>query len=149
MKVACSIIILCLITISGYAQQVKYSFEEVSYNPREKTKVVTVYSSDIEGDDGAPKYKVRASIDITANKLASNYVYLSGPTIKGELCMSNVTHISHLYLNTPNTGGVEAYACRNIFTNVVFYFLVGATTSDTLKFLIYVPSGPQSLQLGN
>lgn len=52
-------------------------------------------------------------------------------------------------LSTPNTGGVEAYACRSKYSNIVFYFLAGATTPDTLKFLIYAPSGPGGFQLGN
>jgi hypothetical protein len=133
----------------GFSQQVKYSFEEVSYTPGEKIKYVTVYSNDIDDVTGAPKYKVTATIDIKNKKLASNYVYLSENGSPGQLCMSTITHVGHLYLSTPNTGGVEAYACRNQFTNVVFYFLAGATTDDTLKFLIYVPSGPNGFQMAN
>ncbi|MBD2705811.1 hypothetical protein IC229_34750 [Spirosoma sp. BT702] len=149
MKNVLSIIALCLITLSGFAQPVKYSFEEVAYSPGEPTKQVTIYSSDILDDTGAPKYKVRLSIDIKNNKLqyGSASVYLTGPTTGGELCLSTVNHLSHLYLSTPNTGGVEAYGCRDPKTKVVVYFLVGATTSNTLKFLIYEPSGPMAIKL--
>jgi hypothetical protein len=147
MKKVLSVIALFLIALSGYAQPVKYSFEEVAYNPREQTKYVTFYSTDIDDVTGAPKYKVKANIDIKNNKLIEYSVYLATAGSSGELCMSTVNHISHLYLSTPNTGGVEAYACKNKFTNVVIYFLAGATTSDTLKFLIYAPSGPQDIKL--
>ena len=64
-----SSIALFLITLSGFAQPAKYSFEEVSYSPGEQTKQVTIYSSDILDVNGAPKYKVRLSIDIKNNKL--------------------------------------------------------------------------------
>lgn len=148
MKTILSIITLCFFTFAGYAQT-KYSFEEVAYGQNEKTKYVTVYSSDIDDVTGAPKYKVTATIDIQNKKFANNYVYLSGTGINGQLCLSQITYIGHLYLGTPDTGGVAAYACRNKFTNVVFYFLVGGTTPDTLKFLFYVPIGPQNIQLGN
>ena len=147
MKKVLSIIALFLIALSGYAQPAKYSFEEVAYSPGEQTKYVSFYSTDIDDVTGAPKYKVKAAIDIKNNKVVEWSVYLATTGSPGELCMSTVTHISHLYLTTPNTGGVEAYACKNKFTNVVIYFLAGATTSDTLKFLIYAPSGPQNIKM--
>ena len=132
--------------------QVKHSFEEVSYGPRETTKDVIVYSSGILDAQGNPKYKVKASIDIKNNKLFGlyPYIYLSGEGIKGESCQIQITHVGHLYLGGGiNTGGVEAYACRFKSTTVVFYFLAGATTTNTLKFLFYVPSGPTWIQSGN
>ncbi|GAB4020665.1 hypothetical protein GCM10028808_62760 [Spirosoma migulaei] len=147
MKKIFSIIALLLIALSGYAQPAKYSFEEVAYSPRDQTKYVTFYSTDIDDVTGAPKYKVKAAIDIKNNKVVEWSTYLATAGVSGEICMSQITHISHLYLSTPNTGGVEAYACKNKFTNVVIYFLAGATTSDTLKFLIYAPSGPQDIKL--
>ncbi|WP_020606054.1 hypothetical protein [Spirosoma spitsbergense] len=147
MKKVLSILALSLIALSGFAQPAKYSFEEVSYSARDKTKWVQIYSSDIVDADGAPRYSVIAQIDVQTNKLKEYSVYLSETGKSGSLCMSTVNHISHLYLSTPNTGGVEAYACRNKFTNVVIYFLAGATTSDTFKFLIHVPSGPQNIKM--
>ncbi len=145
MKKVLSIIALFLIALSGFAQPVKYSFEEVSYSPGEKTKSVKIYSTDILDANGAPKYTVTAQIDVQTNKLLEYSVYLSEAGKPGSLCMNTVNHVSHLYLNTPNTGGVEAYGYRAKFTNVVVYFLAGATTSDTFKFLIYAPSGPQNI----
>ena len=149
MKKVLSSVALFLIALSGFAQPAKYSFEEVSYSPREEKKQVWIYSSDIIEASGAPKYKVRLDIDIKNNKLlyGAASVYLWSPTTNGALCLSTVNHISHLYLGTPNTGGVEAYSCRDPKTNVVVYFLVGATTPDTLKFLIYAPSGPQNIKM--
>ena len=149
MKTILSALVFCLIALSGFSQPAKYSFEEVSYSPREQTKYVTLYSSDIAAFTGAPKYKVQLGIDTKTKQLVPFSVYLYEDGVNGSLCMSQVNHISHLYLTTPNTGGVEAYACRNKFTNVVIYFLAGATTPDTLKFLIYAPSGPNNIQLGN
>ena len=147
MKKVLSIVALCLIALSGYAQPAKFSFEEVAYSPREQTKHVTFYSTDIDDVTGAPKYKVKADIDIKNNKVIEWSVYLVTAGMPGELCMSTVNHISHLYLTTPNTGGVEAYSCTTKSTNVVIYFLAGSTTPDTLKFLIYAPSGPQNIKL--
>ena len=147
MKKVLSIIALCLIALSGFAQPAKYSFEEVSYSPGDKTKWVQIYSTDIVDANGAPKYKVIAQIDVQTNKLKEWSVYLEETGKSGSLCMSTVTHVSHLYLGTPNTEGVEAYACRNKFTNVVVYFLAGATTSDTFKFLIYAPASPPNIKL--
>ncbi|GAB3643231.1 hypothetical protein [Spirosoma arcticum] len=140
MKHVISIVSLCLITLSGFSQPPKYSFEEVSYSPGEKTKDVKIQSSDIETAQGMPKYSVKIPVDIQNKKINGTYVYLSEYGKSGELCMSMITHVGHLYLGMPNTGGVEAYACRNTQTKVVIYFLVGASTSDTLKFLIYEPS---------
>lgn len=147
MKKVLSIVALFLIALSGYAQPAKFSFEEVSYNPREQKKHVVFSSSDIDDVTGAPKYKVMGDIDIKTNKVVEWSVYLEESGKSGSTCMSTVTHVSHLYLSTPNTGGVEAYACKNKFTNVVIYFLAGSTTPDTLKFLIYAPSGPQNIKL--
>lgn len=150
MKNVLNTLVFCLIAVSGFSQAAKYSFEEVSYSPAEMTKAVTVYSTDIVAATGNPKYKVTASIDIKNKKLASNYVYLSGEGIQGQSCQIQITHVGHLYLGGGvNTGGVEAYACRFFSTTVVFYFLAGATTDNTLKFLFYVPSGPTGLQAAN
>lgn len=148
MKKVLSIIALFLITLSGYAQPAKYSFEEVAYSPQEKEKYVTIYSSDIMDANGVPKYTLKAIIDVKANKLQEHYgLYLEEAGKPGSKCMSVVKHVSHLYLSTPNTGGVEAYAHSSFGTSVVVYFLAGATTADTFKFLIYAPSGPQNIKL--
>lgn len=149
MKHVLSALFFCLTALSGFSQPVKYSFDEVPYGSRESVKYVIVQSSEIEDAQGNPKYTITAQIDIKNKKLASSYVYLSESGKPGQLCLSDITHIGHLHLGTPNTGGVEAYACRNKFTNVVFYYLVGANTPDTLKFLFYVPPGPTALQAAN
>ena len=146
MKNLLSTLVFCLITLSGFSQPAKYSFEEVSYSPSEKTKAITVHSSEIENAQGRPKYKVTANIDIQNNKVLGDAIFVYENGKPGVTCLTTVTHVSHLNLGTPNTGGVEAYACRNKTSNIVFYFLAGATTPDTLKFLIYVPSGPTWLQ---
>ena len=147
MKKVLSILALFLVALSGFAQPANYSFEEVSYNSRDKSKWVQFFSTDISDASGAAKYKVTAIIDIPTNKVKEFSVYLEETGKPGSLCMSTITHVSHLYLGTPDTGGVETYACRNKFTNVVIYFLAGATTTDTLKFLIYAPSSPPNIKL--
>ena len=148
MKKVLSVIALFLIALSGYAQPAKYSFEEVAYSPQEQEKYATLYSSDIADVNGTPKYKLTAIIDVKTNKLKEHSgLYLEEVGKPGSKCMSVVKHISHLYLSTPNTGGVEAYAHTSFGTSVVVYFLAGATTSDTFKFLIYAPSGPQNIKL--
>ncbi|MBC3784202.1 hypothetical protein [Spirosoma utsteinense] len=148
MKKVLSILALFLIALSGFAQPAKYSFEEVSYSPGEQEKYVTVYSSDIVDVNGTPKYTLKVIIDVKNNKLKEHSgLYLEETGKTGSKCMSTVKHISHLYLGSPNTGGVEAYAHSSFGTNVVVYFLAGATTSDTFKFLIYAPSGPTNIKL--
>jgi hypothetical protein len=147
MKTLFSLVAFCLLTLSGFAQQVKYSFEEWSYSPAEKGKGGCVYSTNIEDSEGRPKYTVTAFVDIQAKKISNVSIREYGQT--KTIPLSSITHIKQLHLSTPNTGGVEAYACKGAGTNMVFYFLVGATTPDTLKFLFYLPAGPQAIQVGN
>ncbi|GAB3643230.1 hypothetical protein [Spirosoma arcticum] len=151
MKHVISIVSLCLLTLSGFSQPVKYSFEEVSYSPRDKGVGLCLYSEGIENSSGSSKYYVTGYVDLKS-KTIKNVVLIESGVGGGQpksINLDKITHVSHLYLGTPNTGGVEAYACRGTGTTMVFYFLVGATTSDTLKFLYYQPSGPNGLQVAN
>lgn len=148
MKTICSTLVFCLIALSGFSQPVQYSFDEMSYTPRSKTVNLCLYSSGISNSEGADKYYVSAYVDLQSKTIVNPELREYGNPGK-VIPLNKITHVQHLYLSTPNTGGVEAYACRGAGTNMVFYYLVGATTPDTVKFLFYLPSGPNGLQLGN
>ena len=151
MKHVISIVSLCLITLSGFSQSVKYSFEEVSYSPQDKGVSLCLYSEGIENSSGSSKYYVTGYVDLNS-KTIKNVVLIESGVGGGQvkaIKLDKITHVNHLYLGTPNTAGVEAYACRGTGTNMVFYYLVGATTSDMVKFLFYQPSGPTGFQMGN
>lgn len=132
---------------ASFAQSVKYSFDEVAYSPRDKGKGLCLYSSEITNTNGSDKYWVTGYVDLQKKTIVNVELRESGNPSK-IISLDKVTHVQHLYLSTPNTGGVEAYACRGAGTNMVFYYLVGATTPDTIKFLFYLPSGPAAIQLG-
>ena len=139
-------------TLEGTAvnglSQVKYSFDEVSYGPGATGVSLCLYSSGITNTNGSDKYYVTAWIDLQKKTIANPVLREYGNPGK-VIPLNKITHVSHLYLGTPNTGGVEAYACRGAGTNMVFYYLVGATTPNTVKFLFYLPSGPNEIQLGS
>lgn len=133
---------------TSFAQQVQYSFDEMSYSPRASGVSLCLYSSGITNSNGTDKYYVTAWVDLQKKTITNPELREYGNPGK-IIKLDKITHVSHLYLSTPNTGGVEAYACKGTGTNMVFYYLVGATTPDTVKFLFYLPSGPGSLQMAN
>ena len=151
MKQVISIAFFCLMSLSGFSQSVKYSFEEVSYSRGDAGVGLCLYSEGIENSSGSPKYYVTGYVDLKS-KTIKNVVLIESGVGGGQvkaIKLDKITHVGHLYLGTPNTAGVEAYACRGTGTTMVFYYLVGATTSDTVKFLFYQPSGPTGFQMGN
>ena len=131
---------------TSFAQQVKYSFDEVSHSPRAASISPCLYSSEIENAEGHDKYYVTPLVDLKTKKITNIPELHEYGNYSKVIHLNKITHIPHLYLGTPNTGGVEAYACRGEGTNLVFYYLVGASTSDTSKFLFYLPSGPNNIQ---
>lgn len=147
-KVSLLVALFFCFATASFAQQVKYSFDEMSYGPRATGVGLCLYSSEILNANGTDKYYVTAFVDLQKKTITNPQLREYGNPSK-VISLDKITHIQHLYLNTPNTGGVEAYACRGTGTNMVFYYLVGATTPDTVKFLFYLPSGPGSIQLGD
>jgi hypothetical protein len=148
MKNLLSTLFICLITVSAFAQQVKYSFDEMSYSPGAAGVSLCLYSSGITNPNGTDKYYVTAWVDLQKKTIINPELREYGNPGK-VIKLNKITHVNHLYLATPDTGGVEAYACRGTGTNMVFYYLVGATTPDTVKFLFYLPSGADSFQIAN
>jgi len=149
MKTVCFVFALMLgFAATSFAQQVQYSFDEMSYAPRATGVSLCLYSSGISNSNGQDKYYVTAWVDLQKKTITNPELREYGNPNK-IVKLNKITHVAHLYLSTPNTGGVEAYACKGTGTNMVFYYLVGATTPDTVKFLFYLPSGPGGFQAAN